>query len=418
MELTIKKAGMEYEVSWPWLGLIAHVDYINERSYRGQVAISHMGRNIHRSKLTMDDAWEIERFESRCEKMLPGSTAGFDWPTIMENLTGAVIDKIRTGDPVVILGEVESKPVEFRVNNILVEDEINVLWGDSGVGKSMFGLWLGTLISENYTDTSHGLTVEPGTVLYCDYEPSDTRMADRTVQIHAVLGLTSKSKMRYRSMTQSLETDYQALAKIIDQDKIDFLIIDSLGLSIDGDLSSMESTKAFFNALKALKQTSLVITHSNKAEEMYGSKFIRAYGRNIWSANQFSGSFNAGNVDFSLVHTKANDIPEQPVQSWEMKFNNDQVIYTRKDPYDTGAAGLLTYNELVYKTLSRYDGEAVSREHLERFIAEAKNGRDKPKEIKENTDQTISDLLIRKLIAGDDHYLWLPTPETVTQEAL
>ena len=60
----------------------------------------------------------------------------------------------------------------------------------------------------------------------------------------------------------------------------------------------------------------------------------------------------------------------------------------------------------------------MSREHLERFIAEAKNGRDKPKEIKENTDQTISDLLIRKLIAGDDHYLWLPTPETVTQEAL
>jgi hypothetical protein len=378
MEPGITPKGSGYIIEWPSKDVVARVKYpsVTGPAIKAEIGLTHQGFPVHRSFLTLTSPSGMREYERRLNQRRPTSDYQVDWSQIVEDLAGITVDAIRAQLPERVLGDVvDDGTFAWRVDNVLVERANNVLWADGGSGKSYFALFLATLISEGYVDTDHRLVVEPGNVLFCDYETSEKAIAERVRKLHAGLGIARPSKIIYQPMSIPFVQDVDRIMDVIDRRSITVLIIDSMGLAA-GKIEDSDQVQAFFRSLSYLNErfslTTLVITHANRQGTMFGSAYIQASARSLWEAKRTSGSISEGSMDFSLFHRKANDVPIQPAQAWSVVFGADSVVYKRIDVYETEAAGELSYTKLVERILHA-DGPQ-DREYLDTKIASFKLG--------------------------------------------
>jgi hypothetical protein len=95
-----------------------------------------------------------------------------------------------------------------------------------------------------------------------------------------------------------------------------------------------------------------------------------------------------GVIDFTLFHRKHNNIPQQPAQTWSMKFDDGIVEYSRGDVFMTDLKGELSYPDLIFKILQN-EG-AKTKDNLVDEITSLKA--DPPDRIKRNIDVAITRL--------------------------
>jgi hypothetical protein len=378
MEPGITPKGSGYVIEWPSQDVVARVRYpsVTGPSIKAECAITHQGLAIHRSYLTLTSPSGMRDYERRLNQRRPTTDYQVDWSQIVEDLAGITVDAVRAQLPERVLGDVvDDGTFTWRVDNVLIERANNVLWAEGGSGKSYFALFLACLISEGYVDTDHRLVVEPGNVLFCDYETSEKAIAERVRKLHVGLGIARPSKIIYQPMSIPFVQDVDRIMDVIDRRSINVLIIDSMGLAA-GKIEDSDQVQAFFRSLSYLNErfglTTLVITHANRQGTMFGSAYIQASARSLWEAKRTSGSIAEGSMDFSLFHRKANDVPIQPAQAWSVVFGPDSVVYKRIDVYETEAAGELSYAKLVQRILHA-DGPQ-DREYLDTKIAGLKLG--------------------------------------------
>jgi len=204
MEPAITAKGSGYLVEWASKDVVARVRYPNVTgpSIKAECAVTHQGRPIHRSFLTLTSPSGMRDYERRLEQRRPAADYQVDWSQVVEDLAGITVDAIRAQLPERVLGEVTSDGTfTYRVDNVLIERANNVLYAEGGTGKSYWALFLATIISEGYVDTDHRLVVEPGNVLYCDYETSDQAISERVRKLHNGLGINRPSKIIYQPMS-------------------------------------------------------------------------------------------------------------------------------------------------------------------------------------------------------------------------
>lgn len=369
MEPVITIEGSGYRVDWPSVGVHIIVRYI-KKNFKAQVASYLNDVGVHRSNPVLDNDKSMEDYIKKCKREKPYEDFGVNWDRVCNDLSGIIIDTVRAGTPETVLGDVPpDESVAWRVDNLLVEDT-TVLWANGGTGKSFFALWLSTLISEGleYVNTDHGLIVEPGNVLYLDYETTQAQIASRVRKIHNGLGIDRPSKIVYRHMELPLVQDVDTIRDIVHKRNIDYIVVDSMGLAVDGELESAAEVLEFFRSLNTIGLPSLVISHANKSGNLFGSAYTSNAARSVWECSQTEGSFAKGGIDFQLFHRKANDIADQAPQSWSVKFEPDNVTYTRGDVFDTEDKDKLSYFNLVYNILKE-SSSPKTREYLTETIA-------------------------------------------------
>ena len=85
----------------------------------------------------------------RCDESIPG----LPWGTIVDNICKTVRKERKKGEPVVDLkfGEI-SESSQYTIDPFLIHNQANLLYGDGGLGKSWFALFLASLIA---TGKSH-----------------------------------------------------------------------------------------------------------------------------------------------------------------------------------------------------------------------------------------------------------------------
>jgi len=318
----------------------------------------------------------MREYERRLNQRRPTADYAVDWSQIVEDLAGITVDAVRAQLPEVVLGDVVADGTfAWRVDNVLVEQANNVLYAEAGSGKSYWALFLATLISEGYVDTAHRLVVEPGNVLYCDYETSEKAIAERIRKLHNGLGINRPSKIIYQPMSIPWVQDVDRIMDVIDRRSINVLMVDSMGLAA-GKIEDSNQVQEFFRRLSYINErfgvTTLVITHTNRQGTLFGSAYIQASARSMFEAKRTAGSIVEGSMDFSLFHRKANDVPIQPAQAWSVNFGADSVVYKRIDVYETEAAGELSYSKLIERILNG-DGPQ-DRSYLNSKIASLKTG--------------------------------------------
>ena len=371
-DMRITSEGSGYTVVWPMDQIKAQVKLRSRKNYKCEVAWIHQGSSVHRSTWLLESTNAMQTCEKQLSKRRPIDDYGIDWSQVVEDMAGVVIDTVREGSPEVVLGDVETNDLTtWRIDNLLVEGANNLLWADGGTGKSYFALFLSTLLSEGYINTDHNLIVQPGRVLYCDYETEQRSMSLRVKKLHRGLGIQGKSKIVYRKMELPFTEDLDRIMDICHLRKIDVLIIDSMGMAMN-QLEDAEAVQNFFRMLSWINArfslTTLVISHANRTGTMFGSAYIHNSARCVYEARRTGGSFKSGQIDFDLFHQKGNDIPRQDPQSWSVSFGEDRVEYTRQDIYTSGAAGSLSYEGLVIKHLGGKDPQSRNREDLIHLI--------------------------------------------------
>ena len=398
MEPTIERQGSGFKLEWPSRNVTMRVRRIKPRGFKAEVAVLLNDQPVHRSNPTLDSVSGMDAFARKLNRRRPLDDYGVDWEQIVEDMSGIVIDTVRTGEPADKIRDVDlTDAVSWRIENVVLDNSCTLIWADGGTGKSMFATFLSVLAQEGHMSSEHGLIVEPSNVLFLDFETNQREIGHRIRMIHAGLGMDStdtqhtNSNITYNKMVGNLSDHEDYIRDLIWEHNIQMVVIDSMGRAINGELNSEEAVIPFFDTIERLNTTVLLISHSNKQGTLFGSAYTNNSARLVWEAKRSSSGKT--NMDFSLFCRKANNVPIQQPQSWGVDFSNDKAVYTRKDVFETEDAGGLSYMNLVYSILKE-DGKR-SRDYLKERIKELKpkdeRGREIPTERTErNVDTAIS----------------------------
>ena len=388
MEPVIKARGSGYKLEWD-SGVEVYASRIIAKpdSLKCEVAILLNGHGLTRSSPTLTSESGKDGLIRKLKRRKPVDDWGIDWEIVVEEMAGLIIDRHRLGVSEVMLADVpEDDTLDWRVEGIMVEKDPTFLFGASGSGKSMFAIFLSVMIDQGYVSTDLGLKLKPGKVLYLDWETSESEIAKRTRQIHLGLNLEQPTGIVYQRCLQPLALDVDKVIDLVSKYDIDVIVCDSLGYATAGLLSKEEEVIPFFGALRAINKTALVISHTNKDDQFFGSNYINASSRMTWEAKGTNTPGSNG-LDISCFNRKQNNVPPQSPMGWHIEFNDlTGVTFERRDVFETDSAGSMSVANIIFEILKREGPQ--SKDVLLDKIAAYKS--QKPETVRHNFDSTLS----------------------------
>lgn len=251
-----------------------------------------------------------------------------DWQTMIEQACVMVLRKHMAGEPIVRVGNLPTpERPRWQLWPMMPMGDCTLLFGEGGVGKSLFGIAAGLAIQTGWT----GLKLAPhiGNVLCLDWETSDEVVNERIKAIKKGAGL-EESTLYYRYCTQSLSRSLPQIYADIAEKAITFVIIDSAIAALGSETRDpATSASEMFNSLRAARVSSLVITHTSK-EQMghktpYGSVFFYNRARSVWEMRK-SQSPGEDTVNVALFHRKSNTSKLWHPLGYQIEFVGDDEI--------------------------------------------------------------------------------------------
>ncbi|HUU63670.1 MAG TPA: AAA family ATPase [Dehalococcoidia bacterium] len=261
----------------------------------------------------------------------------FDWSRILEQLCKELTHIVRRGEPAVeIYTNEDVEPPKYLLYPLLPLNLPTIVFGDSGVGKSEFALVVATCVRLPWRDNTLGFEVgeEGGGVLYLDFETDKSDIAWRLKCLQRGFNLPDFS-IHHRYSTLSLADDIEQIQEIISQKKVKLIIVDSLGAACGGDLNAADVALRFFNALRSLKTTTLIIAHTSKdpnvkQKTIFGSAFFKAAARSVWECRKAQET-GEDDISIALFHQKANISKlHQPI-GFKFSFETDKTYCRQQD---------------------------------------------------------------------------------------
>jgi hypothetical protein len=248
-----------------------------------------------------------------------------DWKYTLKEACEDILDlHYRGGEPVNLFTKLGDDDEVWRVTGMLSED-INVMYGNSGSGKSYMGIIWGAAIQHGLDFC--GLPTNQGNVLLMDYETTENKMRRRFRRVHSGLGIVDDDPILYMTANIPLAYNVEQMQEYILKHNIQFLIIDSLGRAVGGKVTEDDTVNQFFEALHSLEVASLIIHHTNKGDDYYGSTYIRANARNLWRIRSVHSedSIGTGGLSIMMEQEKENDGPSGQNVGLLMRFNGDPL---------------------------------------------------------------------------------------------
>ena len=313
----ITKVGLKYHVTYTEgheheLVKLEFSDFAPPRDglEKAEIYVEYRGIEVmFKSRITLNTGngqQGVRAIANRCKESVPNIT----WGTLLEKACGAVREEQQKGNPVENLkhGSI-SESTQYILEPFLVSSQSNLLYGNGGLGKSWFALYLGALVASG--KRHGGLTPEPGNVMYVDYEVDKQDMENRFIALCNGLGIEPPDFF-YRKQEASMTRDQPRMAQLVAEHNIQFMIIDSAAMACGGEPEAADVATRYWNALRTLGCTTLTIAHVSKTEASdkgtstpYGSVFWRNYARNAWEIKQGT-VFKRLEKEFGLVQTKLN----------------------------------------------------------------------------------------------------------------
>ena len=239
------------------------------------------------------------------------STTKLDWRKMLDQAVQWVMTEHRNGEPAVMLPDVEEPEHAEKslLPPLLAEDGATILFGDGGASKSYLALAIGATLQSGFDVIPQMEPTELRQVAYCDWEWSAHVHKRR---LRRLMGDVDMPRMLYVPCRLSLREERDRLRRIFRQNKINFMIVDSVALAAGGEPESAEIAVGFFAALRELDVPSLLIAHvtnaaaKSGADRPFGSAFWHNSARSTWyvkRAEEQSGDTLA----IGLYHRKTND---------------------------------------------------------------------------------------------------------------
>lgn len=251
-----------------------------------------------------------------------------DWPLILERANFEVLSSIREGDPAIDLSlDCDSKPLEWLLEPIIPKGLPTMIFADGGTGKSYISLILAMIVGFPWVENPLHLKAPAKSIrtLLLDWETSKDTVVNRINRM--CTGMSEpRPPITYRRCTRPLSTDMAAIQKHILASGAELLIIDSLGLACGGDLKEQIQATMFFQCLRELNVTSLLLTHVAKDElrqrkTAFGSIYFQNCSRSVWELSKTQDA-GAETINVGLFHRKQNETALLPPIGLRLDFNN------------------------------------------------------------------------------------------------
>jgi len=253
------------------------------------------------------------------------------WLSIIESLCDAIITQMHEGDSCIVLDpeNASSEPIHYILRPFLIEKAPVAIFGEKTSGKSYMAQMLAYLAQLGEGQDRLKLFSESRAqkVLYLSWEDEGSAINYRLHSLSKGLGLPF-CKMLYRFCFRPLFADVDRLRRIIIDNDVDLVIIDSLGPASGGDLNSPQPAIDFYNALRSLKISSLIVAHTaknvRKKSSIYGNVYFGNLARSIW---EVVGYQDPGDTDLhiGLFHRNANFTQKEAPVGFKFTFDDNKT---------------------------------------------------------------------------------------------
>lgn len=327
---TLQNLGGIYQLEFKDERLSVQVDRITESTKyetSGEIAIKcHIpgfSSHIHQARLNLTSSSARKSMSKFLEERIPS----LDWTGILEFVCVMVLKKHREGMPAIKLAD-HSMPegLLHRLFPYLQERQSTVIFGEGDTGKSWLATLMAVLVSMGMPRL--GMEAEPGNVLYLDYETDEDTLLERVDMISSGLDIDIPDGIYYRQMHQLFAADFQQINKLVVDNNIALVIVDSAAPAV-GEPESSAPTTEYFRALRSLRKSTLTIAHVSKAgkeNEPFGSIFWRNLPRANFRVNA-SHEPGASQFVIGLKHTKSNNGRRLRDRAYETTFSEGAVTF-------------------------------------------------------------------------------------------
>ena len=248
-----------------------------------------------------------------------------DWERLLEEFCQRVLTAEREGKPATLLREFP-RPVDdhLDVDGIRLHRRHPVIvFGDGGTAKSYTGLYLAGRLDQR------GVRV-----LYADWEFAGEDHRDRLERLFG----SEMPGVRYIRCERPLVFEADRILRIVREDRIAYVMYDSIAFACDGPPEASEVASAYFRAVRQIGVGSLHIAHVNRSDtgdkKPFGSSFWHNGARATWNiktADQIPGS---DELSIGLYNRKANIGPIRAAVGFRITFDDTRTTFTRVDPRD------------------------------------------------------------------------------------
>ena len=228
-----------------------------------------------------------------------------------------------------LFGGEEPGPVEFVVEGLVLDKQLNSLFGDGGLGKSYLALHLAFCVASGRP--FFGRAVQRRTVLYIDVENlGHEETLRRAYQVGRGYGQEEPDKgVYYYAPAKPLgsEETHAEVKRIIDELGVGFIVLDSLTMGAVGTNASdqVEVVKLLWDVLKwgVPVLTLDHISKSGRTDQANASAFGSVMKRN--AARSMMRLHRDGDSGLlKLTHDKINCGPHSDPVYYDMAFGEDE----------------------------------------------------------------------------------------------
>jgi hypothetical protein len=323
-----------YSLSLPQFGIVLETDRLRREHNEliGELCVRCRlpGARAYDGTLSIAD-FNLSSARARSEraKLIAdrSNAKELDWAGYLEEMCQRVLAAERAGQPAVDLRELERPNADdaIRVEGLsLPRRHPAIIFGDGGAAKSYTGLYLA------------GRLVEQGLRLSLfDWELAGEDHRDRLERLFG----KAMPRILYARCEHPLVYELDRLRRIVRDEKIDYVIYDSVAFACDGPPEAAEVASRYFRAVRQIGVGSLNIAHVSKADDSdgkpFGSTFWHNGARSTWYVKLTDASPDGKTLNVGLFNRKSNLGQLQQPTGFSIEFTADRTYFTKSDPADT-----------------------------------------------------------------------------------
>lgn len=309
--------GDVYQFRWPETGIEMTLERLTEHrdgiiaEITVAVTIGETPGLLHYARLNLLST----STRAQLQKTLSGRMDSVAWGTALEQVCLMTVARYRTGEPVVDLREVDLEQANrWRVRPFIEDDAATIIFGDGGVGKSLFAMAIAVTMASGVSVLGE-LIGERGPVLYLDWEADAQTHAERLAALCFGAHLFDPPPVHYRRMVASLAESAPLIRKDVAQLGAQLVIVDSLGAAKSDEPEGAQASISLFRAGRSFGVPWLGIDHIAKASagslskpgsRPFGSTYTHNLARLTWSLEQADEQLPDG-YELAVTNQKRNN---------------------------------------------------------------------------------------------------------------
>ncbi len=250
------------------------------------------------------------------------------WRTLVELATQLALRHYRQGSPVIDLRSVDRTLRPRWLYEPWIEmGNVTDIFGDGSAGKSLFATAIALSVASGVAVLG-GDVRQKMPVLYLDWETDEYT---RSVYLEALcaghdIDAADLSGFFYRREAASLERSAGHIRRVVAEQGIGLVVVDSRGVAASGGLELSEGTLGLFRAIRAVGVATLVVDHVNKAigdkDKPYGNVYAHNSARITWGVTKIQDEGQPRMVTV-LRNYKMNNGQIAPRRAYEVEFVSD-----------------------------------------------------------------------------------------------